>query len=266
MIRNWVTAILLMVFVATNSANANRMIEIAPISDSISSLEVRVVSEDGKEIIRARRMSVGFTKSGWYDSFPDTLTLHWRIGSGDWKKQRILLQDWIDDRPSIGPRGRLRINAIFDRDRVSPYLIWIPDENDFAVANRDPVADYNLDFTAAPLLSLRFGSPGVVGIQAGLVGGIGSGGGESNSIFGPHGSVEVDFDAPSFRLGLTLVSAGGHMILGGASISLACRLDSWTDGSTGCGPEMDIALLLLHLRVGVYPPSEEARFGFGIGI
>lgn len=254
---------LLAATLGSEPAERARVFEIWAKADGANMVEGRALTAEGWLVARWPDLGVNPGESAWLDSVPDELVLEWRVKQGAWKRRVVHLRERFGKVDTS--EWTYRVVAAFATDSVAVFADAIPRHTVEPEARLTHPS--SPDFGAMPLASVRFGSPGTVGLQGGLVAGFEHRGGDpSLSMFGVHATMEADLDAPSWRVGGTLVSLGGRAGMAEMSLSAACRLESWGGHFEGCGPEIGLALLFVHARMGWMPDPARASFGMGLGI
>lgn len=233
-------------------------------------MDIEVLTPDGTSLACWNNLE---TRSGppiLVDSLPETFSLRWRFGYNPWSSRSESLSALLEGRSGQGKLHLRLRTSDWGHCTATPVLLTAWDTVD---ANGVPDEDLrpapSWKFTGFPLLSLRAGSPGLVGIQAGAGAGIGktTGGGEGGSdMYLLASSLEADLRAPSWRLGVSYMGFG-NAAAASWTLNAACRFAPWgASGPLDCGPELDLMFILFHARVGFLTTSGRATAGIGLGL
>jgi hypothetical protein len=252
---------LFLALLAISSNASPQRLEISTRNVANASVESEILEMDGKLLAQGHPTSEASVVLE-LDSIPARLRLRWRSGMMPWSEQTLYPERELDGIEATETakllilhlrKGQVetfytRQRRIVDSSNPTPARLLASDK-----------------FTAWPRISLRVGSPGILGIQAGLGGGLSSGNAESSTLFGPNLAGEADLEAPSIHAGLSMILMQGFFPIGFGG-GTACRWKQW--GSVnfeGCGGEAELRLGILLLRAAWMPRSDHTRLGLGLG-
>lgn len=253
--------ILALLLSALAPASEAAVLEIWALNEAPDPVQAELVARDGETVLaRWDRQDANPGEIRWLDPAPDALRVRWRSGPGEWTQAVLPL--------SVATSDTVRVHLVLPAPGGEPRVV-APRPPEPAPAVEPEVAPEPRRFEPFPLLSLRAGVPGAVGLQAGAVLGWwrhGHGGESGSAGRGLLLALEADLGAPSGRIGIASLAAGPGGI-GSASLSAACRLDGWGSARLeACGPELDLMMQLVHLRLGWFPATESVSAGLGIGL
>lgn len=242
-----------------------------PLGSAQGQVDIEVLDSDGTTLARWNDLDIRPGTPILIDSLPEHFSLRWSFGySNPWESRPESLSALLKGSSGEGKlHVRLRTSN-WGRCTATPVLLATWDTvGAHGVPDEDLRPAPSWKFTGFPLLSLRAGSPGLVGIQAGAGAGIGktTGGGEGGSdMYLLISSLETDLRAASWRLGFSYLGFG-NAAAGSFAVNAACRFAPWGgSGPLDCGPELDLMFLLFHARVGFLGTSGRATAGIGFGL
>jgi len=245
-------------FLAFSWASASaRSAYMQPMGSSQGPVDIEVLHPDGTPLAHWNNIEASPGVPALVDPLPSSLRLRWRFRYGPWESRSESIAPVLGQQPL---EDTLRLQLLITDSRCCV----VSRKQRYPLPVEPP-----WEFQALPLLSLRAGSPGLVGIQVGAGAGIGKrslGSQGGSEAFLLASSLEADLHAPSWRIGISYVGFGNAAAASWA-INTACRFSPWGEsGPIDCGPELDLMFSLFHARIGFLTTSGRATAGIGLGL